>query len=151
VAAICLRFRATVATDQYAAPAIINRLRAAGLSVSSVPMTAASKTAAFSELRARLNVGELELYEEPILLGELRRLRSRYTAGQAGVVNPRSGESHGDLAAGLALATWEHRHWRVSEAPFDVDDDEYDDGPFDRGSRWGEPIPGGPLRPGASF
>ncbi len=118
VAAVCLRFRARVVTDQYAAPAVVARLRAAGLGVRTLPMTAQSKTAAFSELRARLNGGQLELYPEPTLVAELRRLRSRFTAGQAAVVNPRVGDSHGDLAQALALATWEHRRWRaVAEEP----------------------------------
>lgn len=70
-------------------------------------MTATSKTAAFGELRARLYARGLELYEEPTLIGELRRLRARHTAGQAAVVNPRVGGSHGDLAQALALAVWE--------------------------------------------
>jgi hypothetical protein len=148
VAEICRLYNAPVVTDQFAAPAVVNRLRAAGLSVRSVPMTASSKTAAFSELRARLNAGELELYEEPVLLAELRRLRTRYTAGQAGVVNPRSGESHGDEAQSVALAVWEHRSWRASGGQdFDPDDD--DDGFLDR-SGWGEPT-SGQLRPGMSF
>jgi hypothetical protein len=72
-------------------------------------MTEASKTAAYSKLRARLNADELELYEEPVLLADLRRLRTRYAAGRASVVNPRSGDSHGDVAQALALAVW--RQW----------------------------------------
>jgi hypothetical protein len=52
----------------------------------------------------RLNLGGLELYRAPGLEAELRRLRSRYTAGQASVVNPRVGGSHGDIAQALALA-----------------------------------------------
>jgi hypothetical protein len=74
VAQVCLRYRATVVTDQYAAPAVVERLRRAGLSVRTEPMTASSKTAAFSELRARLYVAGLQLYEEPTLIAELRRL-----------------------------------------------------------------------------
>lgn len=111
VAAVCRRYSARVVTDQYAAPAIVDRLRREGLGVRTVPMTATSKTGAFVELRARLYTGVLELYEHPDLLAELRRLRSRFTAGQAGVVNPRVGGSHGDLAQALALAVFEHdRH-----------------------------------------
>jgi len=81
-------------------------------------MTAASKTSAFGELRARLNAGTLELYEHPDLLAELRRLRTRYTAGAASVVNPRVGGSHGDLAQACALATFTHRGGYSTEAPF---------------------------------
>lgn len=71
-------------------------------------MSAAPKTAAFGELRARLLSGTVELYDEPQLIAELRRLRARHTAGQASVVNPRVGGSHGDLAQALALAVHEH-------------------------------------------
>jgi hypothetical protein len=49
------------------------------------------------------------LYEQPSLTAELRRLRTRYAAGQAAVVNPRVGSSHGDQAQALALAVWELR------------------------------------------
>jgi phage terminase large subunit-like protein len=96
-----------VVTDQYAAPAIVDRLRRAGLSVTTVPMTATTKTAAFLELRARLNTRTLDLYEHRDLLTELRRLRTKFSAGSASVVNPRVGGSHGDLAQALALAVYE--------------------------------------------
>lgn len=61
-------------------------------------MHAASKTAAFGELRARLNTGALELYEHPNLLAELRRLRTRYVGASASVVNPRVGGRGGPTA-----------------------------------------------------
>ena len=109
VADVCLRYRARVVTDQYAAPAIVDYLARRGLSVETVAMTATSKTDVFAELRARLNTEALELYEHPGLLAELRRLRTRYSAGSASVVNPRVGGSHGDLAQALALAVWEQR------------------------------------------
>jgi hypothetical protein len=117
VAEVCRRFKARVVTDQYAAPAIVDRLRRAGLSVETVPMTANSKTDAFLELRARLNTGTIELYAEPTLLAELRRLRTRYSAGSSSVVNPRVAGSHGDLAQALALATWAHRHPVATSRP----------------------------------
>ena len=107
VAAVCKRYRARVVTDQYAAPAIVEYLRRQGLVVKTVPMTATTKTEAFGELRARLYSRELELYDEPTLLGELRRLRTRFSAGSASVVNPRVGGSHGDLAQSLAVAVFE--------------------------------------------
>lgn len=109
VADECLRYRARVVTDQYAAPAVVDYLRRRGLSVRSVPMTATSKTEVFAELRARLNSGALDLYPHPDLLAELRRVRTRYLAGSASVVNPRVGGPHGDLAQALALAVFESR------------------------------------------
>jgi hypothetical protein len=109
VAEVCRRYGARVVTDQYAAPAIVDALRRRGLHVESVSMTATTKTEAFGELRARLYGGSLELYDHADLLAELRRLRTRYRAGSASVVNPRVGGSHGDLAQGLALAVHAQR------------------------------------------
>ncbi len=108
VAAVCLRYGAKVVTDQYAARPIVDYLRRRRLDVRTVAMTATSKTAAFGEVRARLNTSALELYEHVDLLAELRRLRTRHTAGAASVINPRVGGSHGDLVQALALATFEH-------------------------------------------
>jgi hypothetical protein len=53
--------------------------------------------------------GELELYDQPQLLAEFRRLRTRYAAGRSQVENPRVGGSHGDLAQALALVVYEQR------------------------------------------
>lgn len=107
VAAVCLRYRARLVTDQYAAKSIVNYLQRKGLAVRTEAMTAATKTAAFTALRARLNLGGLELYNGPGLVAELRRLRTKYAAGASSVVNPRAGGSHGDLAQALALAVFE--------------------------------------------
>jgi hypothetical protein len=105
VADTCLRYRVSeVVTDQYAASAIVDYFERRGLQVRTVAMSAASKTEVYAELRARLHTGALELYEHEGLLQELRRLRTRYTAGSASVVNPRVGGSHGDLAQALAMA-----------------------------------------------
>jgi hypothetical protein len=109
VAGVCKQYRARVVTDQYAAPQVVARLRELGLTVTAIPMTATSKTQAFQELRARLNMAELELYRDKQLLAELSRLRTRYTAGSSVVVNPRVGGSHGDLAQALALAVYSMR------------------------------------------
>jgi phage terminase large subunit-like protein len=109
VAAVCKEYGARCVTDQYAAAQVVARLRQCGLSVQTVPMTASSKTAAFQELRARLSMSELELYDDQQLLAELGRLRTKYSAGSSSVVNPRVGGSHGDLAQALALAVYSLR------------------------------------------
>jgi len=111
VAAECLRYGARVVTDQFKAAGVADYLRRKGVSVRTEAMTAPTKTAVFKALRARIYLEALELYDVPALVAELRRLRTRYTAGQAAVVNPRVGGSHGDIAQALALAVWEHdRH-----------------------------------------
>jgi len=109
VADVCVRFGARVVTDQFAATPIVDYLRRRGLNVQTRPMTAVSKSEVFAALRARLTAGTLDLYDHPDLLNELRRLRTKYAAGHAAVVNPRVGGSHGDLAQAAALAVAELR------------------------------------------
>jgi transcriptional antiterminator Rof (Rho-off) len=120
VAEVCKRYGARAVTDQHLALEVVSRLRQLGVSVQAVPMTATSRTAAFQELRARLNLGELELYSDQQLLAELGRLRTRYTAESSSVVNPRVGGSHGDLAQALALAVYE---MRGAGSAFEIDPD----------------------------
>jgi hypothetical protein len=109
VAAVCREFGARVVTDQYAARAVTDALAREGLRVSTRPLTAASKTQVFTETRARLYAGALELYGQPDLLAELRRIRTRYASGSSSVVTPRVGGTHCDLAVALAMAVFEHR------------------------------------------
>lgn len=109
VSDVCNRFRATAVTDQHLAKIVQDRLSRDGISVRQHNMTATSKTQVFSELRARLYGGTLEIFDEPQLVAELRRLRTKFSAGSASIVNPRVGGSHGDRAQALALATFEHR------------------------------------------
>lgn len=109
-AAVAKTYAARVVTDQYSADAVVHTLTKQGLGVRVVTMGAASKTAVYSELRARLYNGSLILPEHPELLAELRRLRVKHTAGSSSVISPRVGGSHGDMAQALALATYEHRY-----------------------------------------
>jgi phage terminase large subunit-like protein len=106
---VCRDYRVRrVVTDQFAAPAIVDRLTRAGLHAEQIPATATSKTAAFSEMRSRLYLNTLELYDNGELIAELRRLRSKFSAGSASVVNPRVGGSHGDQAQALAMSVFAH-------------------------------------------
>jgi hypothetical protein len=106
----CRAHGARVITDQFSSAAVVERLRQRhGLTVAVHPISATSKTAIFAELRARLYDASLRLPDHPRLTAELRRLRTRYTAGSATVVNPRVGGSHGDIAQALALAVFELR------------------------------------------
>jgi Terminase large subunit, T4likevirus-type, N-terminal len=107
VVEVCRHYEVTRAVcDQFMAPAIVDYFGQRGIYVDAIPMTATSKTLAYQELRERLNLGQLELYEHPDLLAQLRRLKTRYRAGAASVVNPRVGGSHGDLAQALAIAVY---------------------------------------------
>ena len=109
IAATCLRYGARAVTDQYSAAAVVDRLRQHGVDVRVNSMSAESKTAIFSEMRARLYDGTVELPDHPSLIAELRRLRTHFRAGSAAVRNPRLGGSHGDQAQALAMAIYEQR------------------------------------------
>jgi hypothetical protein len=109
VAEFCLGYGGSAVVDQFKAAGVTERLRRLGVAVRVMNMTAHTKTAIYQELRARLTASDLELYPEPQLLAELRRIRTRYGPGRAQVEIPRLGGSHGDLAQALALAVYEHR------------------------------------------
>ena len=107
VARLALRYRAKVVTDQHLPGAVVAGLSERGVRAQVRSWTSASKTEAFKAVRARVYARQLELYQEPQLLAELQRLRVNYRPGSAEVVNPRSGDSHGDMAVALALAVHE--------------------------------------------
>lgn len=108
VARVVKEYGAKAVADQFSSAAVIERLRNHHhLQASVHTMTAASKTEIFQSLRARLYDGSLILPDHPALIGELRRLRTRYSTGQSAVVNPRVGGSHGDMAQALAVAVHE--------------------------------------------
>jgi hypothetical protein len=108
VAGLCRTFGARVVTDQFSSAAVVDRLRREhGLQIRVNTMSATSKTAIFGELRARLYDGSLRLPDHPELVAELRRLRTKFSAGSASILNPRVGGSHGDQAQALAMAVFE--------------------------------------------
>ena len=109
VSDVCRRYNAQAVSDQHLAKIVAHRLSRDGVFVRQHSMTSSTKTAIFSEMRARLYGGTLEIFDEPQLVAELRRLRTKFTAGSASIVNPRVGGSHGDRAQALAMAVFEHR------------------------------------------
>lgn len=96
-------------TDQHSATAAVEHLARRGIAATVVPTTAQSKSQMFGDLKTRLYGGDLELYDHPDLLAELRRLETVTTPGAASVRIRRLGSSHGDLATALALACWKIR------------------------------------------
>lgn len=108
VAAVCLEYRAKVAIDQHQPAAIRDFFSRRGLTVTISPLTPQTKTAAFSEVRARLYSGSLVLPDHPELLRELRNIRTQYRAGSAGVTTPRTAGAHSDLAVAMSMAVAQH-------------------------------------------
>ena len=108
IAQVVKAYGARCVTDQFCQAPVAERLRLEhGLQVRVNTMTPSSKTEIFQTLRLRLYDGSLVLPDQPALIGELRRLRTKFTAGSAAVTNPRVGGGHGDMAQALALAVSE--------------------------------------------
>ncbi len=107
VAALAKHYRARVVTDQHLPGQVVAGLAERGVSATVRSWTPANKTQAFKHLRARIYGRSLELYRDEQLLNEIQRLRVNYRPGSAEVVNPRSGDSHGDMVVALALAVAE--------------------------------------------
>ncbi len=72
------------------------------------------------ELRARLNLGEINIPDDGELLAEMPRLRTKFSAGPASVINPRVSGSHGDKCQAVAMAVWEHRRPSDPDAVADL-------------------------------
>jgi hypothetical protein len=105
VANVCQRFCVrTVVTDGYAAGVVHEALRRRGFWVEPYTLTTVSKVEMFSNLKARLTAGSIELYDEPTLLAELKRLRSTFRGGSRQIETPRLQGTHCDTAIALALA-----------------------------------------------
>jgi hypothetical protein len=105
IAALCRTYGVTrLYADQHSAAAAVEHLARHGIRTTIVPTTAQSKSEMFASLKTRLYGGTLELYEQPELLDELRRIETVSTPGASTVRIRRLGTSHGDIATALALA-----------------------------------------------
>jgi hypothetical protein len=105
VADVCERFHVrAVVTDGYM-PGVVNEaLRRRGLWVEEFTLTTGSKVEMFAGVKARLAAGSIELYPEPTLVAELKRLRSVFRGGSRMIETPRLGGTHCDSAIALGLA-----------------------------------------------
>jgi len=93
-----------VVSDQHQADGIRSYFGRRGLEVEIVNITAPIQTAAFVSLRARLLDGSLRCWKHPLLVEELRRVRTARAAES--VVLPRFAGGHCDVASALALACY---------------------------------------------
>jgi hypothetical protein len=101
---VCKRYSAGAVIDQFAAQQVKHAFAVHGVPCAMISMTAASKSAAYNEVRSRLYTGEVDLPNDPELLADLRRLRTRISAGGASVVTPRIRGNHGDRGQALAIS-----------------------------------------------
>jgi hypothetical protein len=115
VAAISVRYgRAPIVSDQHLPGTVLDELARRRVRARISAWTARSRDEAFQALRARVYTDRIELPDEPQLLAELARLRTRYRAGSATVEVPKVGDSHGDLAVAVALGVLEHNRGGIT-------------------------------------
>jgi len=90
--------------DQHQADGVRSFFERRGLPVEIIGQTGPVATAAFVSTRARLVDGSLRLWKHPLLIEELRRVRTARTAES--IVLPRFSGGHCDAAAALSLACY---------------------------------------------
>lgn len=109
VADLCALYRVRgVVTDGYAAAIVNTALERRGFYVESFPLGAQSKLEMFTGLRARFHSHSLELYDETVLLEDLKRLKTVYRGATRTVDTPRYQGRHCDTAIALGLAAMYH-------------------------------------------
>ena len=121
VAGLIKLFGARAISDHYRSAGVAERLKRHGIYVTTEPMTAVTKDAAFGYLRGRFNEGSIDLFEHTDLLRELRAVRTRYAAGRSSIVLPRIGGSHCDLAQALALAVFAHDRYGMGSGELTIE------------------------------
>jgi len=93
-----------VVGDQHQADGLRSFFGRKGVEVEIINITGPISTAGFVSLRARLLDGSLRCWKHPLLLEELRRVRTARTAES--IVLPHFAGGHCDAAAALALACY---------------------------------------------
>jgi hypothetical protein len=96
---------APVVSDAHLAGVVKEELRRRGVErVQIVAWRPNSLTEAFGGLRARALAGSISFPENPDLLAEFLRVRTRTRSGQPSVELPRSAATHCDMASAVAAA-----------------------------------------------
>jgi phage terminase large subunit-like protein len=113
VAGICERYGVSrLISDQHLSGTMQSEFEKIGHKVEIAAWTADSKTAAMRSLRALVNVSRIELPDDPVLISELGRVRTK--VGRDEVETPRTGDSHCDVALAVAAVVLDHeRHLPV--------------------------------------
>jgi phage terminase large subunit-like protein len=106
-ASACARYALhRVLSDQHLAGTMQTEFEKHGLRVQVTPWTSTSKTAALRSLRALVHTERVELPDDPVLVAELGRIRTK--PGSDTIETPRSGDSHCDVALAVSAAVLEH-------------------------------------------
>lgn len=95
----------TILTDQYYIDALADIGRPMGLVLQKVAMNEAERTTRWLALRHRIGEGLVELPPDPVLRGDMQRIKRRVTQGGVAIVLPHTSDGrHCDYAPSLLLA-----------------------------------------------
>jgi hypothetical protein len=113
-------FRPKFLADPYQSQYLCQRLRERGCVVEMVPFVGKALVEMASGLVELFSGRKIDLYDDALLVGDLRRLRIRESPSGWRLDAPRTAAGHCDRATALALAVWGARKGYVSP-PFDPD------------------------------
>lgn len=114
---ICKRFRVgRVTFDAWQSAQTIERLRLAGINAGETPYTASYITKIYTELRNLIHEGDLVLYPNLQIIGELKNLRYKLvTRGFKRMFDPKSEFPSDDCADSLAGAVYQALNAKVMQ------------------------------------
>ena len=105
-AEVCARYGLhKILSDQHLAGTVVSEFEKHGIRVKVNAWTGMSKTAALRSLRALVHTQRIELPDDPVLVSEIGRARTK--PGSDTIETPRSGDSHSDLLLAVAAAVLE--------------------------------------------
>ena len=110
--------RAPVVSDSHLAGIVQDELHARGVEqVKIIPWNGRSLTEAFRGIKAHVLAESISFPDDRELFGALLRVRTRSRSGQPTIDLPRSTQSHCDMVAAIAAATYRlEKHGRVGKA-----------------------------------
>jgi phage terminase large subunit-like protein len=100
------RFACKFMVDPYQAQMLMQRLAQKGVRIEEVPFVGANLCAMASSLIGAFSTQALDLYDEPELIADLRRLRIKESPSGWRLDAPRTASGHCDRATGLSLALY---------------------------------------------
>jgi hypothetical protein len=121
VAQLAHAYGATIYCDPHESVTVKDKLERLGSHAQMVPTGAGVKGLLYRELASKVRLQQISYPDHPLLIGELRRLKVKYTGPSMTVENPRAQGGHGDVANGLAMATYQLRREGGSGAMPDLD------------------------------
>jgi hypothetical protein len=106
VAELCAPYGVkTVRSDQWAIDALRPIAQMHGLSIAEETITSTRKTELYESFRLRLERGEVEIIDDPVLRADLMRVRKVATLAGLRIESPTLADgSHGDMASACVLA-----------------------------------------------